>query len=159
MSTVARQCQHRRAAFIESGCHSTIKIRKEDSSTMADIVRVLLALMPLLLWYLYTEAKRQRFKKYAHIPHLTPSLVLGHMKTIGDFYKTGDKRRHIGEYAYCPPSPLTPRKSSCKDTRKPDVSPIGRLCALPDCQSRWQSSYTFNGYPARVICSLCCAFA
>ena len=37
------------------------------------------------------------------------SLVLGHMKTIGDFYKTGDKRRHVGEYAY------TPRSSSkCK---------------------------------------------
>jgi len=46
---------------------------------MTDTARVLLALMLLILWYLYTEAKRWRFKEYAHIPHLTPSLVLGHM--------------------------------------------------------------------------------
>jgi hypothetical protein len=87
---------------------------------MTDTARVLLALMPLLLWYLYTEAKRQRFKKYAHIPHLTPSLVLGHMKTISDFYKTGDKRRHIGEYAYCPPflSPYTPHTIEILPTAK-----------------------------------------
>jgi len=88
---------------------------------MTDTARVLLALMPLLLWYLYTEAKRQRFKKYAHIPHLTPSLVLGHIKTISDFYKTGDKRRHVGEYAYRPPP--TPRRlseipSNSKDNAK-----------------------------------------
>lgn len=130
---------------------------------MTDTARVLLALIPLLLWYLYTEAKHQRFKKYAHIPHLTPSLVLGHMKTISDFYKTGDKRRHIGENAYCPfLSPYTLHiilnPSNCK-VRENLTPSIGRLCVLSGCQSRWQSSYVFNGYPPCVVCSLCCAFA
>ncbi|OCL10401.1 cytochrome P450 [Glonium stellatum] len=67
---------------------------------MIDTAGVLLALAPLLLWYLYREAKYQRFKKYTHIPHLTPSLILGHMKTIDDFYKIGDRRRHI-DYVFC----------------------------------------------------------
>ncbi|KAF2474484.1 cytochrome P450 [Lindgomyces ingoldianus] len=67
---------------------------------MANITYAILAILPLVAWYLYVQARRWRFKKYAHIPHLPSSFALGHLKFIAEgFKKLGDSRRH-GDYVF-----------------------------------------------------------
>ncbi|KAF2184999.1 cytochrome P450 [Zopfia rhizophila CBS 207.26] len=62
---------------------------------MADLTYAVLALLPLVAWYLYSQFVHWRFNKYKYIPHLPQSLLLGNLKTFADFYKMGDGRRHV----------------------------------------------------------------
>ncbi|KAF2198204.1 cytochrome P450 [Delitschia confertaspora ATCC 74209] len=55
----------------------------------------LLALVPLVVFFLYTQLMRWRFKKYAHLPQLPKSFLLGHLGLVAELYKKGDGRRHI----------------------------------------------------------------
>ncbi|KAF2259173.1 cytochrome P450 52A12 [Lojkania enalia] len=69
---------------------------------MAQISYTVLALLPVLAWYLYIQLRQWRFKKYGHIPtHYTQSLLLGHLKVIAEgFQKIGDGRRHHVDYVF-----------------------------------------------------------
>lgn len=61
---------------------------------------VFYVILPLLIavsWYLYIELKRTRFAQNASLPQPPPTLLLGHLKSIGEFMSKGDRRRHIGE--------------------------------------------------------------
>ncbi|KAK0630535.1 cytochrome P450 52A11 [Bombardia bombarda] len=55
---------------------------------------LLAAALVLLASYLYRLVWHKRFKQYASIPQLPPSLVLGHLKTFDDFIKRGKADRH-----------------------------------------------------------------
>ncbi|KAL1305714.1 hypothetical protein AAFC00_007301 [Neodothiora populina] len=68
------------------------------------------AAVPLFIWAGYSYLYKLRFKQYEHLPRTPPSLIWGHLATIGDFYKKGDVRRHIdyvfrqiGQSIGCPP--------------------------------------------------------
>lgn len=58
---------------------------------------VLLAVLPLLGFYLYEKARHSRFQQFAAWPQLKPSLVWGHLKAFNKFIATADPSRHIGE--------------------------------------------------------------
>lgn len=63
---------------------------------MLGLYTLIIAAVPVLLWYAYSTVFRLRFKQYADLPRAPPSLIWGHLATIGEFYKKGDSRRHIG---------------------------------------------------------------
>jgi hypothetical protein len=65
---------------------------------MTNITLSVLALLPVLIWYLFTHIHRWRFKKYNHLPMQFPqSFIFGHLKVIAEgFMKSGDSRRHVG---------------------------------------------------------------
>ncbi|KAI1089121.1 cytochrome P450 [Rostrohypoxylon terebratum] len=48
----------------------------------------------LLVIYLYTKLRYARFRQYAGIPQLPPSLLLGHLKYMGDYLAQGPADRH-----------------------------------------------------------------
>ncbi|OLN86610.1 putative sterigmatocystin biosynthesis P450 monooxygenase stcS-like protein 3 [Colletotrichum chlorophyti] len=53
---------------------------------------IALLALPALLLYLYSAMAYRRFKQYAHIPQVKPSLLWGHLKAINDFHlKRGEK--------------------------------------------------------------------
>ncbi|KAI1391550.1 cytochrome P450 [Hypoxylon trugodes] len=54
---------------------------------------VLTALL-LLAAYLYNRLRYKRFQQYASIPQLPPSLLLGHLKYMGDYLAQGPADRH-----------------------------------------------------------------
>lgn len=56
---------------------------------------VLLAVLPLLGFYLYEKARHSRFQQFAAWPQLKPSLVWGHLKAFNKFIATADPSRHI----------------------------------------------------------------
>ncbi|KAF1346945.1 cytochrome P450 [Delphinella strobiligena] len=62
---------------------------------MFGLYTLILAAVPILLWYAYSTVFRLRFKQYEDLPRAPPSLIWGHLATIGEFYKKGDSRRHI----------------------------------------------------------------
>ncbi len=57
---------------------------------------VLLTAAVLLVSYLYSRLRYLRFKQYAHIPQLPSNLLLGHLKTFGEFMQRGIVDRHPG---------------------------------------------------------------
>lgn len=65
---------------------------------MAEITYAILAFLPVIGWYFYTQMKQYRFKKFAHVPIQYPqSLALGHLKLMAEgFKKVGDSRKHVG---------------------------------------------------------------
>jgi hypothetical protein len=67
-------------------------------TAMPTVTFAVLALLPLLTWYLYAQAKAWRFKKFRHIPQQFPSsLVLGHLGLIAGGYKeVGGSKHHVG---------------------------------------------------------------
>ena len=60
-----------------------------------------LAVLPVVVWLLYTQLYNWRFRKFAHIPQYFPRLLfLGHLKSIGaGLERLGDTRRHPGKFA------------------------------------------------------------
>ncbi|KAF2003512.1 hypothetical protein P154DRAFT_94828 [Amniculicola lignicola CBS 123094] len=64
---------------------------------MAETTYAILAILPVIVWIIYTRLKSWRFNNYSHIPQThAQSLFLGHLNTIAKFYKQiGDGRRHI----------------------------------------------------------------
>ncbi|XXH02119.1 hypothetical protein Hte_008487 [Hypoxylon texense] len=55
---------------------------------------LVLAASLLLAAYLYTKLRYKRFQQYAGIPQLSPSLLLGHLKFMGDYLAQGPADRH-----------------------------------------------------------------
>jgi hypothetical protein len=60
----------------------------------------MLALLSVVVFFLYLQLYNWRLKKYRHIPHAYPnSLVFGHLMTIGKAAsRLGDSRRHPGQF-------------------------------------------------------------
>lgn len=56
----------------------------------------LLALLPLLAFYLYQRLYYHRFQEFANWPQLPTSLIWGHLKQLGVFIDKGEKNRHAG---------------------------------------------------------------
>lgn len=65
---------------------------------MAETTYALLALLPLLGYFLYFQLQQYRFKRFAHIPTtLKPSLFLGHLGHMAAAYKKfGNSKVHPG---------------------------------------------------------------
>ncbi|KAF2876129.1 cytochrome P450 [Massariosphaeria phaeospora] len=63
---------------------------------MASPTYAVLALLPLVSWFLYTQLTRWRFKKFANMPYVKPpSLLLGNLKHMDEtMKKIGDPRHH-----------------------------------------------------------------
>lgn len=57
--------------------------------------RLLWLALAALVWYSYTLLRYYRIKQHEGLPRAPPSLFLGHMKVIGEYYRKGDIRRHI----------------------------------------------------------------
>ncbi|OTA63681.1 cytochrome P450 [Hypoxylon sp. EC38] len=55
---------------------------------------LVLAALLLLAAYLYNKLRYKRFQQYAGIPQLPPSLLLGHLKFMGDYLAQGPADRH-----------------------------------------------------------------
>ena len=55
------------------------------------LARLLLVAVPFLAAYLYNKIRFKRFKQYAHLPQLEPSLLLGHLKAMDDYMKRSNK--------------------------------------------------------------------
>ena len=64
---------------------------------------LLLALLPLLVFYLYERIRHLRFRQHAVWPQLKPSLLWGHMKALHEFMIHGEPKRHIGIVAFINP--------------------------------------------------------
>ncbi|KAJ3546154.1 hypothetical protein NM208_g2144 [Fusarium decemcellulare] len=58
------------------------------------LIPIVAAALSLLVTYLYTTLRFKRFKQYAHLPQLPPSLLWGHMRVYDEFMKRGNKDRH-----------------------------------------------------------------
>ena len=67
-------------------------------ASMYGLYTLAIAVVPIFLWYAYSTVYRLRFKQYEDLPRAPPSLIWGHLATIGEFYKKGDSRRHIGVF-------------------------------------------------------------
>ncbi|KAI1468961.1 cytochrome P450 [Daldinia caldariorum] len=52
------------------------------------------AAFSLLAAYLYNKLRYKRFRQYADIPQLPPSLLLGHLKLMGEYLARGPADRH-----------------------------------------------------------------
>jgi len=57
---------------------------------------LILALVPLLAFYLYERICHLRLKQYVGFPQLKPSLLWGHLKALHEFIVHGKTDRHIG---------------------------------------------------------------
>ncbi|KAF5012253.1 hypothetical protein FDECE_1634 [Fusarium decemcellulare] len=58
------------------------------------LIPIVVVALSLLVTYLYTTLRFKRFKQYAHLPQLPPSLLWGHMRVYDEFMKRGNKDRH-----------------------------------------------------------------
>lgn len=55
------------------------------------------AIFPILLFYLWKKVTYYRTKQYAGFPQLPPSLLWGHLSTLGKLVKTNRSNIHIGQ--------------------------------------------------------------
>ncbi|KAI1656443.1 cytochrome P450 [Daldinia decipiens] len=55
---------------------------------------LILAGLSLLVAYLYNKLRYKRFQQHAGIPQLPPSLLLGHLKLMGEYLARGPADRH-----------------------------------------------------------------
>ena len=62
---------------------------------------LLLALIPVLAFYLYERIRHLRFRQHAAWPQPETSLLWGHMKALHEFIVHGEPKRHIG-IVLCP---------------------------------------------------------
>ncbi|KAF2792269.1 cytochrome P450 [Melanomma pulvis-pyrius CBS 109.77] len=64
---------------------------------MTNVTYAVLALLPLVTWYLFTQLRGWRFQKYSHLSNQFPqSFLFGHLEIIAKgFIKFGDSRRHV----------------------------------------------------------------
>ncbi|RSL74284.1 hypothetical protein CEP53_000392 [Fusarium sp. AF-6] len=53
-----------------------------------------IAALSLLITYLFTKLRFKRFKQYAHLPQLSPSLIWGHMLVYDEISKHAQRDRH-----------------------------------------------------------------
>ncbi|RTE84935.1 hypothetical protein BHE90_000370 [Fusarium euwallaceae] len=53
-----------------------------------------IAALSLLITYLFTKLRFKRFKQYAHLPQLPPSLIWGHMLVYDEISKHAQRDRH-----------------------------------------------------------------
>jgi hypothetical protein len=69
---------------------------------MSNTLYALLAVMPLVAWFLYSQMYNWRFKMFNHVPqYFESSLVLGHLKSLAaGFKRLGDSRRHPGTFSF-----------------------------------------------------------
>jgi MFS superfamily sulfate permease-like transporter len=58
---------------------------------------VLVGLVPLVVIYMWKRVIYYRKKQYAHLPQLPPSLVWGHLATIGKLKNTHKENIHVGK--------------------------------------------------------------
>lgn len=58
---------------------------------------LILALIPLVAFYLYERFYYFRLKQYAGWPQLKPLLLWGHLKALHEFIIRGKTDRHIGK--------------------------------------------------------------
>jgi hypothetical protein len=58
----------------------------------------ILAVLPVIGWFLYIQLYSWRFSKFNHIPQSFPSsLLFGHLKSLAEgFKRLGDSKRHHG---------------------------------------------------------------
>jgi hypothetical protein len=65
---------------------------------MAEMIYALLALMPVVGYFLFYQLQQYRFKKFAHIPTpIKPNIFLGHLGSMAaGFKKFGDSKVHPG---------------------------------------------------------------
>lgn len=56
----------------------------------------MIAVISLLASYLYTKLRYKRFQQFADLPQLPASLLLGHLKLLGEYIKHGPADRHPG---------------------------------------------------------------
>ena len=59
---------------------------------------IIVALIPLLAFYLYERFCHLRLRQYAGFPQLKPSLLWGHLKGLHEFIVRGKTDRQIGEF-------------------------------------------------------------
>ena len=79
-----------RIAHLSSGLHYT--------NNMAETTFAILALLPVLAYFLYHQLQQYRYKRFAHIPSiLEPNLFFGHLGYIAaGFQKHGNSKIHPG---------------------------------------------------------------
>lgn len=85
-------------------CHSTWSWPKNLNNAPTKMVNgiLILALSPILGYYLYKKLYHLRFKQLSDIPQLEPSLIWGHLKALNEFIISGEAQRHIGTIdPYC----------------------------------------------------------
>ncbi|KAI1432946.1 cytochrome P450 [Xylaria sp. CBS 124048] len=58
------------------------------------LIPLSLACFLVFATYLYVKLCHKRFSQYAHLPQLPPSLLLGHLKTMGQYMRHGAADRH-----------------------------------------------------------------
>ena len=65
---------------------------------MAETAYAVLALMPVVVYFLYYQLQQYRFKTFAHIPSsLKPGLFFGHVgHMVAGFKKHGNSKMHPG---------------------------------------------------------------
>ncbi|KAM7200384.1 putative sterigmatocystin biosynthesis P450 monooxygenase stcS [Naviculisporaceae sp. PSN 640] len=51
------------------------------------LARILLVAIPLAAIYIYNRLRAYRFKKYAHLPQIKPSLIWGHLQVLHQYMK------------------------------------------------------------------------
>jgi len=68
---------------------------------MVNTQYAILAVLPVVVWFLSSQIYNWRFKKFNHIPQYSQrSLLLGHLKAVAEgFKRLGDSRRHAGTSA------------------------------------------------------------
>lgn len=66
---------------------------------MAETAYAVLAVLPVLAYFLYLQLQQYRFKRFAHIPTpLKPNLFLGHLGLMAaGFKKFGNSKVHPGK--------------------------------------------------------------
>lgn len=52
----------------------------------------------LLIIYCYTKLRYKRFRQYADFPQMPSSLILGHLKIMTRFIRTGKPNGHPGRF-------------------------------------------------------------
>jgi hypothetical protein len=66
---------------------------------MATLIHPILLVIPVLAWFLYTRIRWLRFEQYKMMPRPPPSLVLGHLKAVGEAVGKLEKDVHSGMYS------------------------------------------------------------
>ena len=67
---------------------------------MAGAIPLLLAIVPLALWYAYSKLTRWRLGLFKGIPHPPTSIIFGHLKLLGELMAKGHPKRHTGSYGH-----------------------------------------------------------
>lgn len=63
---------------------------------MVQALPVVVAAAILIGTYLYSQLRHKRFKQYAQFPQLPTSLLLGHLKYVDQFIRSGKLNGHPG---------------------------------------------------------------